>query len=660
MRNLSSAGLMSRGRLVAPLLAALVVAACGGGGGGSVACLPYETNTNCTPTSGGSTGSTQTATQMALTVDTPTIQTNGSSVVTLSATLKDAQNAVVEGQTVTFTADSGTISASSAKTDANGVASITFNSNADKTNRIVKLTATAGNLIQTTVVQVRGTRIGFGGDTSATVGKAASISVTLLDGANKAIAFRDLSLASKLGNAVPASATTDGNGQAVIVFTPTVSGVDTITVSALGAVVPQDILISSVVNFTFDSPVSGSSIDVNQCTPVLAKLIGPTVTGAVFSVSRGQVYKDSACSSDASLQTIPFSGSIATAYVKSPNAGSATVYAELPVGSAAVAKISQPLKFVATTPSTVVLQGDPSVVTVNSSSTITAIVRDASGNPVSGRSVSFSAPNGGGTLNPTSALTNDSGSASMTFTADSTVSGKDSVQIVATVAGVAPVTTTLTVAGSAVSIVIGTDNLIVPITDPPRYRKVYGVIVSDSASGPIKNQTVTISLRGIGFKKGCFIAPLGTATSCTSGGGVANTYTQWTEYPSATKWKCPAEDYNNNGSVESNELGDVDGDGILEPDGAAIVRAPTASGGLSATVTTDDSGAATFYVEYLREYANWAEVELKATASVAGKNSVAVRSFYLPVPASELLDKDVSPSFQFSPFGIQSGCSNPH
>jgi hypothetical protein len=112
--------------------------------------------------------------------------------------------------------------------------------------------------------------------------------------------------------------------------------------------------------------------------------------------------------------------------------------------------------------------------------------------------------------------------------------------------------------------------------------------------------------------------------------------------------------------VETGEIGDADGDGILEPDGVAIVRSPTSSGGLSATVTTDSSGAATFYVEYLREYANWAAVELKATAAVAGKNSVGIRNFWLPVPASELLGKDVSPSFQYSPFGVQSGCSNPY
>jgi len=639
MRNLRTAGWMSRSRIAVALAAALALAGCGGGGGGSSSnnCLPFQTSTECA-TSGGGTTTTQTATQLSLSVDTPTIQTNGSSTVTLSATLKDAKNAVVPGATVTFTADSGTISASTATTNASGVASITFNSNDDKTNRTVNFTATSGSLSKATSVLVQGTRLGFGGDTSAVSGKSVSMSVNLLDGAGKAIANRAVTLTSKLGNAVPTSVTTDTNGQATISFIPAVAGTDTITASALGASLSQDLVVSAV-NFAFNSPAADAKIVVNTCQAVSVQLLGTTSTHSKFTVSRGQVYGDAACSSGAAEQLVAFSGSSATAYVKSPGAGSATVYAELS-GSVSAAKASLPVKFVATVPSTVVVQSDPSVVVVNGSSSITAIVKDANGNPVSGQSVVFSAPAGGGVPSPTTAVTNDSGVASTTFTADSTISGKDSIQVVATVNGVAAATTTLTVAGQAVNIVIGTDNLVTSLDSPPRYRKEWGVIVSDPASGPIKNQVVTISLRGFAFDKGRYVIPDGE--------------TKWQK--SATYIGCPAEDANNNGVIESGELGDLDGDGYLEPNGAAIVRSPSASGGLSATVTTDDSGAATFYVEYLRSYGDWVKVELKATAAVSGKNSSASSSFYLPVPASELLDKDVAPSFVLSPFGLAPSC----
>lgn len=637
MLNRITAGWMSQRRLVVSLATAFVVTGCGGGGGSSTNCLPYQTSTECS--TGTTTTTTQTATQLSLTVDSPSIQTNGSSSVNVYATLKDDKNAVVSGASVAFVADSGTISAASATTTTSGVASITFNSNDDQTNRTVTITATSGTLTQTTTIVVQGTHIGFGGDTSAVVSKTASMSVTLLDGAGTAIANRLVKLTSKLGNAIPSSVTTDSNGQATITFVPTIAGTDTITASALGAVLTQDIVISAV-NFAFTSPAADSSINVNQCYPVTAQLLGATATGAIFTVSRGLVYTDSGCSSGSSSQTIAFSSSLATAYVKSPSAGGATVYADLS-GSSSAAKTSLAVKFVATVPNTVIVQGDPSVVMVGGSSSITAYVQDVSGNPVSGQTVIFSAPNGGGVPNPTTAVTNDSGKASTTFNADSTISGKDSVELVATVAGVAPASALLTVAGSAVNIVIGTDNIVTLLDGPPRYRKEWGVLVSDPASGPIKNQVVTISLRGILFDKGYYDIPTGA--------------TKWTKV--ITYSGCPAEDGNNDGVIQSGELGDLDGDGVFEPNGAAIVRAPTSTGGLSATVTTDESGAAMFYVEYLREYASWAGVELTATAAVSGKNSSASRSFYLPVPASELLDKDVSPSFAESPFGWQPSCT---
>lgn len=639
MRNLRTAGWMSRSRIAVALAAALALAGCGGGGGGSSTnCMPYQTSTSCTSGGGTTTTPTQTATQLALSVDTPTIQTNGSATVTVSATLKDAKNAVVPGATVTFTADSGTISASTATTNTSGVASITFNSNNDKTNRTVNFTATSGTLSQASSIVVQGTRIGFGGDTSAVSGKTVSMSVTLLDGAGKAIPNRAVTLTSKLGNAVPATVTTDTNGQATINFVPAVAGTDTITASALGASLTQDIVISAV-NFAFSSPAADSKVVVNTCQPVSVQLLGTSSTHSKFTVSRGQVYADSACSSGAAEQLVAFSGTTATAYVKSPGAGSATVYAELS-GSASAAKASQSIKFVATVPNSIVVQSDPSVVAVNGSASVTAIVKDANGNPVSGQSVNFAAPAGGGQPLPTNAVTNDSGVASTTFTADSTISGKDSIQVVATVSGIPAATTTLTVAGQAVNVVIGTDNIVTSLDSPPRYRKEWGVIVSDPASGPIRNQSVTISLRGIAFDKGAFVIPEGK--------------TKWEQ--SVTFSGCPAEDANNNGSIDPGELGDLDGDNYYEPNGAAIVRSPTSSGGLSATVTTDDSGAATFYVEYLRSYGSWVKVELNATAAVAGKNSSATRSFYLPVPSSELLDKDVDPSFKISPFGTIGSC----
>lgn len=50
------------------------------------------------------------------------------------------------------------------------------------------------------------------------------MTVTLLDGAGKAVVLRDIALASKLGNPVPSSVKTDMNGQASVSFTAVLPG----------------------------------------------------------------------------------------------------------------------------------------------------------------------------------------------------------------------------------------------------------------------------------------------------------------------------------------------------------------------------------------------------------------------------------------------------
>lgn len=645
MRNFNVLGLIARIRLALLVMLALAIAGCGGGGGGgssSSADCPTAFSSTCA-TSGGTTGGTTTATpaQLSLLLSTPTIQTDGSAEVTISATVKDSKNAIISGATVNFSVDSGTLLASSATTGANGVATVAFNSNDNKTNRTVSITAIAGTLAPvTTTLVVQGTRLNFGGDSAAVRGKTVAMTVSLLDGAGKAVVGQRISLTSKLGNPIPSAVTTDTNGQANISFTASVAGTDTITASALGTALTQEVAVSAV-DFAFTSPAAGTLLTISNCHPVTVQLNGVSATSAVFSTSRGQVFATSNCSAGSDLQTVAFSGGLATAYVKSTSAGAATVLAELS-GLNSAGRTSLPVNFVATVPQTIIVQSDPSVVAVNGSSSVTALVKDVDGNPVAGKTVFFTA-SGGGVPSPTTAITNDAGVANTTFKADASISGKDSVVITASVAGVATSgTTTLTVAGKAVNIVIGTDNLIVDVSNPPRFRKVWGVLVSDPASGPIRNQVVTISLRGIEYDKGYYSVV------------EVDQVKRWVKQSMAT---CLAEDANNNGFVDPGEVGDLDLDGTLEPNGAAIVRSTTSTGGLSATVTTDDSGAAEFWVEYPRDYGSWAKVELVATATVSGTNSSANRTFYLPVPSTELSDVNVSPSFVVSPFGQRASCT---
>lgn len=642
MRDFFTAGLRSPSRLAVPFLVAMAVASCGGGGGGgsSTKCLPYSTDVTC-PTSG--TG-TQTATQLSLTVDTPTMQTDGSSVVTLTATLKDNSNAVVSGQTVNFATSSGTISAPSATTNANGVASITFNSNDNKTNRQVTVTATSGALTpKTTIIDVQGTHLGFGGDSSGVVTKPVSMTINLLDGSNKAVAYQPIQLSSALNNlgAGLSTVTTDASGQALISFVPTNSGIDTIKATALGTSLTQRLEVSAV-DFTFSAPASGASVVVGVCQAVEVQLLGASTANAMFSTSRGKIYSSLAACTAGGSTTANVSASFggtnkATAYVVSGSAGATTVTAQINAGAAST-KLN--MKFVAITPSSIVVQASPTVISVGGTASITAIVKDATNNPVAGQIVTFTAPIVGGVPNPATAVTNESGVASTSFVADSYISGKDSVQVVASV-GALESTATLTVAGQSIAIDISTDSKLVISPDAsPRYRMVWNAVVTDTAGAPVKNQTITLSVLSLFYGKGEY--------SVTNG--------KWEQSVAAT---CNAEDANNNGVIELGEVDDINRNGRYEPHGGVVVRSAVDGSG-SITVTTDASGGAAFWVEYLRSEASWVAIELKATAAVAGKNSVAVRRFWLPVLADEITVTTASPSFQSSPYGLAGSCTDPN
>ena len=631
-------------KALAGLLAgtSLVLVGCGGGGGGgSSACTTFP---NCSSSGGDSTSS---ATQMTLMVSSASLQTDGSSTITVTATLKNSTNAIVSGQAVRFSASSGTLSADSATSGSAGTAVVTLNSNDNKTNRTITITATSGSLTKTVQVAVQGTTLGFGGDTSAVLGTPTTMSVNVLDGANKAVANQIVTLSSAAGNPVPTTATTNSTGTATFSFTPQVAGNDTITASALGVSLTQSLAVSAM-NFTITSPSATASYAVSTCQPVTAYLASGTTANVKFATTRGSIYASSvACAAGGggtSVDVTPTStssSSTATAYVKSATVGDAQVTATATDNNGVTGSAKRTLNFIATTPSQIQVQSSSSVLAVNGSASVTALVRDANGNPVYNQTVQFSAPNGGGSPSPAEATTNASGVATTTFTADATTSGFSSVVVRAELKSNSSIyaTSTLTVAGLATNVVLGTDGLVVLLSDPVKYRLAWTAVISDSAGAPIPNQQVVASIRGVRFAKGQY-------TATTSGWSVASALV------------CPAEDANNNGVVDSGEVGDVDGDGVLEPNGAATVHIPNAS---TSSATTDASGNATFYVDYLPSYAGWVAVELKVTAVVSGSNAVASQVFWLNTPASAINNTSVSPAFQYSPFGTNATvCSDPY
>jgi len=553
--------------------------------------------------------------------------------------VKDANNGGLSGQTVTFAATSGTLSASSATTDTSGSASVTFSTNSDKSNRTVTITAASGTAQSTTTVDVTGTAVALNGVSSAVVGATTSFTVALKDAANSPISGVTVALSSALGNPISSSVVTDASGSATVSYTASKGGTDTIIASALGASTSKSVTVSSV-SFSFTA-LSSSNIAINTCQPITVNGGGFTTTPSFvnFTVTRGALHLVANCS-DSPSQVTPAYLPATTVWVKSSSTGSATVTASALAadGQTSIATTSLPVNFVSTTPATITLQGTPTTVSVNGTSTLTALVRDAAGNPVEGKTVVFTTTSGG-QVSPTTATTDSSGTATTTFTADSSSSGNSAVTVGASVLGYSSVstTTTLTVSGLAVNIVLGTNNLLDLSADSIYYIKTFSVAVSDSNSSPVKNQKVTISLLGTGFYKGFWVA--GTS----SWSRVQNHY-------------CDAEDKNNDGAITGTELGDVNGNGHYDPNGVALVMASTsATASPSVVVTTDGTGAATFYVKYPRNYASWVDVNVFATTTVLGLTGVGSSKFMLPILASEVSSTTTSPSFQVSPYGPGTG-----
>ncbi|MEJ0037208.1 MAG: Ig-like domain-containing protein [Gammaproteobacteria bacterium] len=196
----------------------LAMVACGGGGDDS----KFET-----PPSGG--GGTTTGAPAAVTVTTSaaTLPSDGTANATITAYVRDANNALLKDVAVTFGASSGGMAPASATTDASGAATTTVSLAGDASLRTIAVTASVGALQAATSVQV----IAPGGGGGGTTGTATSLSVTtdtatipttgsasikayVRDASNALISGVPVTFSATSGGVAPASVTSDANGVA--------------------------------------------------------------------------------------------------------------------------------------------------------------------------------------------------------------------------------------------------------------------------------------------------------------------------------------------------------------------------------------------------------------------------------------------------------------
>ena len=248
---------------LASLLLLSVLAACGGGGGSSGA-------SGFTPVVPGdtSTPGALTATKLVLALNTTNILNTGAGTVTATATTTSEGGQVVPSVPVTFSVDTNaTFTVNGAKTDATGTVAATVSTGADKSNRVVTVTAVSGTLTATAAFAVSGAKL-----TSVPVPAIVApgstgnrVDLRLVDANDVAMAGQSVSV--QAGSLPVVVGVTDTAGTFRYTYTaPAAAGVLDIVATAGGVSTTQSVQVQASGSSTIPGaigPVRSASVSAN-------------------------------------------------------------------------------------------------------------------------------------------------------------------------------------------------------------------------------------------------------------------------------------------------------------------------------------------------------------------------------------------------------------
>lgn len=585
------------------LLLAGVVAACGGGGG-SAGGTGGGGTTGPDPTDPVAVQTAKVA-DFAVFTDKTTIANNGTDSALLTVVTVDANRNVVAGAAVTVNTDRNSLFVPSGTvTDASGKLTGTVEIGGDKTDRDVTVTVTVNGITKRLVVHIGGSKLTLAATPAApTPGQTVQVTATLVDIGGNPIAGQSV----RLGGTIPAvrnqTVVTNAAGQGTFSFTaPATAGAYTITASGSGTQAAD-------LNLTVFS--SGSAVP--------AANIPAGVVGSL--AANPNVLAVNAPGSDANKTVLRF------LLLDSANAPVKNVrvrFVDLTTGLPAVG-------------ASIVGEGS-------------TLYTDASGSVstqyVSGQN---SSPTNGVKIRACYKATDFVDSDFNSLTGDCP--------------GLAHVDTNLTVAGQALAVSIGDDNVL--SSQNGTYIKRFAVTVADSAGRAVANAPVDISVDITHYQKGSFGSPTLTLTSVQALGKFEAS--SMIAVPSLTSnvW-CPNEDANRNGNVDPttvfeianpelvtngftgrgenyNNSKDTNNQPTLEPRKSDILISyddPTKT-------TTDASGVLIIRVQYSQRFGSWLAYRVRVTANVAGSQGLAERLFVTDVLKEDLEDG----SFLTPPYG---------
>lgn len=551
--------------------------------------------------------------------------------VLISAVVTNQNNVRQSGIPVAFTASSGSLLTSEGSTNANGEVEAQLSTNGDPSPRIITVTANSPSGTAMLEIPVTGTTLSAESPNNAGVGEAFTVDLLLTDSNQAPLINRQVTLESALGNQVaPPASSTNNFGRAFFNVTPTVGGEEVLTARALGISLPIPVAIQAF-SLQFRTPAEDQEIPLGQAETVSLLLLqnGQPAAGRAITLTstRGML--------GATTVTTAADGTASTT-ISSQGPGS-TGGAAL-TASVAGLVATRAVEFVSVTPTSLLLSAERNRIQVGESTPVTATVRDALGNPVKNKSVSFQLDDPTlGSLSQLNAVTNSLGQAPTTYTAGATASAPNAVVVTASIPEAASQAVRFTVGGQALRVTLGTSNVIGEDQSGTVYELPYAAIVTDASGNPVPDVTVSFRVDSVSYQKGRYIEVVDPE-------GETTLRPAYAAEPQDGFFGCLNEDANRNGSLESGE--DFNGNGRLDPGNAASVQP---------TVSTDANGQANVTVRYAQDFANWVRVTLSATAAVGGTEATETRSFTLPIARDDLEDP---PGF-VSPFGEANACADP-
>ena len=563
------------------------------------------------------------------------LASSGSDDIELIALIKNEQSVLMEGVVVNFSASNEAgveLQLTQSTTTADGTARALVSTQNDASNRTVTLTAQTGALVKTVDILITGTEVTINGANSVILNDTAEYTLRVQDSDGVAIVNQTILLEAENGTLSETSVNTGADGQATITYTATTSGEDTITASSLNASVEFELEVQQD-EFSF-VVVPDEEISLNEAATISVQWLqdGTPAVGnnVTFSTSRGEII-------GAALVTTDADG-IASISIESDNAGFASITATgTEAGNESTVNAVTQVEFIAVEPFTLIADATPDIIGPDGqTSTITAVVRDPSGNLVKNTVVNFNVDDvSTGSISPSQSTTDSSGIASTVFTSGAP-SSEDAVIVRASVASDETITDEvyMTVGDRAFDISIGTGNEIEE-PDSTTYLKRFAVFVSDSAGQPVSGVELTAS---------------GTPVKYSDGGTYRKGFSDWDEdesihvlYVTAT---CQNEDIDGDGILDAGE--DSNSDGFLTP---GIVGTLT----FADTSVTDENGQAELEYRYPASYGGWYDIVITIFGQSTGSEASQNHYYSLGISSDDLTNEGAG--LPANPFGSEGNCS---